>query len=62
MGAVERDGYIFDIEYSVIQQKGEILVYQKGTLIDDLSFSFNGKKPDEHQIESLIDAYIERTR
>ncbi|WP_323744656.1 DUF5370 family protein [Thermaerobacillus caldiproteolyticus] len=44
MGAVERDGYIFDIEYSVIQQKGEILVYQKGTLIDELSFSFNGKK------------------
>jgi Family of unknown function (DUF5370) len=57
-GAIERDGYIFDIEYSVIQQKGALHVYRDGVLMDEVTFRFTGEKPDEQQIESLIDHYI----
>jgi hypothetical protein len=60
MGAIERDGYIFDIEYSVIQQKGALHVYRDGVLIDELTFTFAGEKPNEQQIETLIDHYIEQ--
>jgi hypothetical protein len=62
MGAIEQDGYIFKIEYSIVQQKGAIHVYREGMFIDELLFSFTGTKPDEHQIEALIDEYVEKKR
>ncbi|NUK28919.1 DUF5370 family protein [Parageobacillus sp. VR-IP] len=57
---MERDGYIFDVEYSVIQQKGALHVYRDGMLIDEVTFHFTGKKPNEQQIESLINHYIDQ--
>lgn len=60
MGAMERDGYIFDIEYSVIHQKGALHVYRDGVLVDELTFTFAGEKPNEQQIETLIDDYMEK--
>lgn len=60
MGAMERDGYIFDIEYSVIHQKGALHVYRDGVLVDELTFTFAGEKPNEQQFETLIDDYMEK--
>ncbi|QHS24058.1 YbxH family protein [Virgibacillus sp. MSP4-1] len=59
MGAIEQDDYQFDVEYAVSLQKGSIHVYKDGDFIEELTFSFSGQKPDEHQIEELINHYIE---
>lgn len=60
MGAVERNGYRFEPEYSVIEQNGAIHVYHKGQFIEELTFSFSGKYPEFDQIEELIDDYCEQ--
>lgn len=60
MGAIERNGYRFVPEYSVIEQNGAIHVYNKGTFIDEVHFSFNGKYPEMDQIEQLVDDYCEQ--
>ncbi|WP_409993894.1 DUF5370 family protein [Saccharococcus caldoxylosilyticus] len=43
-----------------MQQKGALHVYRDGVLIDEVTFHFTGKKPNEQQIESLIDHYIDQ--
>ncbi|GIN20964.1 MAG TPA: hypothetical protein DEO65_05590 [Bacillus bacterium] len=60
MGAIERNGYIFEPEYSVIEQNGAIHVYREGEFIEELKFSFSGKYPGPEQIEELIDEYCDR--
>ena len=60
MGAVERNGYRFEPEYSVIEQNGAIHVYHKGQFVEELTFTFSGKHPEFDQIEELIDNYCEQ--
>ncbi|MBD8004724.1 YbxH family protein [Bacillus norwichensis] len=60
MGAIERDGYRFEPEYSVIEQNGAIHVYHEGEFIEELPFSFSGKQPELEQIEKLVDEYCEQ--
>ncbi|MGY3716495.1 DUF5370 family protein [Sutcliffiella cohnii] len=58
MGATEREGYVFETEYSVIQQKGAVHVYKKGHFISELPFQFEGNQPSSEQIENVIDQYL----
>lgn len=60
MGAIERNGFRFEPEYSVIQQNGAIHVYKNGKFVEEVNFSFSGKYPDLNQIEELINNYCER--
>lgn len=60
MGAIERSGYIFEPEYSVIEQNGAIHVYHEGEFIEELKFSFSGEYPELKQIEELVDTYCQQ--
>ncbi|OAS82793.1 MULTISPECIES: YbxH family protein [Metabacillus] len=60
MGAVERNGYRFEPEYSVINQKGAIHVYNKGEFLEEIKFTFSGEFPQLEQIEQLIDTYCDQ--
>ena len=60
MGAVERNGYRFAPEFSVISQNGAIHVYNKGEFIEEITFTFSGKFPQHDQIEELIDTYCDQ--
>ncbi|MCM3121628.1 YbxH family protein [Mesobacillus sp. AQ2] len=60
MGAIERSGYVFEPEYSVISQDGAIHVYYKGAFIEEITFSFEGEKPEPDKIEKLVDDYCEK--
>jgi len=60
MGAIERNGYRFEPEYSVIEQNGAIHVYNKGQFVEEVKFSFFGKYPELNQIEQLINEYCEQ--
>ena len=60
MGAVERNGYRFEPEYSVIEQNGAIHVYNQGEFIEEIKFDFTGKFPEMDQIEQLIADYCEQ--
>ncbi|MFJ8265294.1 YbxH family protein [Peribacillus asahii] len=60
MGAIERNGYRFEPEYSVIEQNGAIHVYNKGQFVAEVKFSFSGKYPELNQIEQLINEYCEQ--
>ena len=60
MGAVERNGYQFEPEYSVIEQNGAIHVYNQGEFIEEIKFDFTGKFPEMDQIEQLIADYCEQ--
>jgi hypothetical protein len=57
MGAVERNGYIFEPEFSVISQDGAIHVYHNGEFRDEIKFSFFGEFPEMDQIEKIIEEY-----
>ena len=60
MGAVDRNGYRFEPEYSVIEQNGAIHVYHQGEFIEEIKFDFSGEFPEMDQIEQLIDQYCEK--
>ncbi|WP_299089965.1 YbxH family protein [uncultured Metabacillus sp.] len=60
MGAVERNGYRFEPEYSVINQNGAIHVLNQGKYIEEIKFTFSGEYPELDQIEQLIDKYCEQ--
>lgn len=60
MGAVERNGYRFEPEYSVIEQNGAIHVYDRGDFVEEIKFDFKGKFPEMEKIEQLINEYCER--
>jgi hypothetical protein len=59
LGAIERNGYRFEPEYSVIEQNGAIHVFNRGQFIDEVHFSFNGDNPEHDQIERLVDEYCQ---
>jgi Family of unknown function (DUF5370) len=59
MGAIDRNGYRFEPEYSVINQKGAIHVYHDGNFLEEIKFSFSGGYPEPQQIEELVEAYCE---
>lgn len=60
MGAIERNGYRFEPEFSVIEQNGAIHVFNKGQYIDEVHFNFNGKFPEHDQIEQLVEEYCQK--
>jgi hypothetical protein len=62
MGAIERNGYRFEPEYSVIGQNGAVHVYHNGKFLEEVKFSFSGKYPEFDQIEQLVDEYCEAKR
>lgn len=59
MGAIERNGYRFVPEFSVIQQNGAVHVYSQEKIIEEIQFSFSGKFPELDQIEELVNQYCE---
>ncbi len=54
MGAVERSGYRFEPEFSVINQNGAIHVYSQGKFVEEIKFSFLGEFPEHDEIEKLL--------
>jgi hypothetical protein len=60
MGAIERSGYRFVPEYSVIQQNGAIHVYHRDHFIEEIKFQFSGEFPELDQIEKLVDQYCDQ--
>jgi hypothetical protein len=60
MGAIERGGYRFVPEYSVIQQNGVIHVYNHENFIEEIKFQFFGKFPELDRIEELVDQYCNK--
>jgi hypothetical protein len=59
LGAVERSGYVFEPEYSVINQKGAIHVYHKGEFVEEIQFNFSGEFPEPGLLEDLINSYCD---
>ncbi|WP_261131243.1 YbxH family protein [Bacillus sp. Marseille-Q3570] len=59
MGAIQRGAYTFEIEYSVSHQNGAVHVYEGGTFKQELPFEFTGDKPNEDEIEKMIDQYYD---
>ena len=59
MGAIERNGYRFVPEYSIIQQNGAIHVYNRAHFIEEIKFEFKGKFPEMDQIEELVEQYCD---
>lgn len=57
MGAIERSGYRFEPEFSVIEQNGAIHVYHEGEFVEEIKFNFTGKYPLVDKIEELVDEY-----
>lgn len=57
MGAIERSGYRFVPEFSVISQKGAIHVYHHGQFVEEIEFVFSGDFPEIDQIEELVSSY-----
>ncbi|MFD1851475.1 YbxH family protein [Oceanobacillus bengalensis] len=59
MGAIERGGYRFEPEYSVIEQNGAIHIYKQGEFVEEVRFSFSGKFPEPGQIDEIVEDYCE---
>lgn len=57
MGAIERNGYRFEPEFSVTHQNGAVHVYREGEFIEEVPFSFSGEFPEHDQIEELVNHY-----
>ncbi|MBN8201374.1 YbxH family protein [Bacillus sp. NTK034] len=60
MGAIERNGYRFEPEFSVISQNGAIHVFHNGKFVEELKFEFSGKFPENDQIEEMVAQYCTR--
>lgn len=60
MGAIERGGYRFEPEFSVIEQNGAVHVYYNGEFVEELKFEFDGERPELNQIEKLVEDYCRR--
>ena len=59
MGAIEQGGYRFEVEYSVLLQRGGLHVYKDGEFIQEIEFSFEGENPNPEQLESLVNSFLE---
>ncbi|MGO4888418.1 DUF5370 family protein [Anaerobacillus sp. MEB173] len=60
MGAIERNGYVFEVEYSVINSNGALQVYRDGDFVEEITFDFQGDRPSSQQIEDLVDGYFQK--
>ncbi|MCS0674083.1 YbxH family protein [Cytobacillus firmus] len=60
MGAIERNGFRFEPEFSVISQNGAIHVFHNGKFLEELKFEFSGKFPENDQIEEMVAQYCNR--
>ncbi|HHW36703.1 MAG TPA: YbxH family protein [Bacillales bacterium] len=61
MGAIERDGFVFHVEYSQMAKIAAIHVTKRGQFIKELTFPFEGIEPAQEQIENKIEEYLEST-
>lgn len=59
MGAIQKKGYTFDIEYSNRLQKGAVHVFQNGEFIHEMPFSFHGQDPDPEEIQRLVETFFD---
>lgn len=57
LGAIERSGYTFQPEFSVVRQNGAVHVYRHGEFVEEIEFEFNGDYPDRDLIEELVNHY-----
>jgi hypothetical protein len=60
LGAIDRNGYRFEPEYSVINQNGAVHVTRNGEFIEEIKFKFTGEFPEPGQIEEIVDTYCEK--
>ena len=60
MGAIQKEGYTFEVEYSVMLQKAALHVYQNGEFLQEIPFQFTGQEPDPQQIEHIVDDFINK--
>jgi hypothetical protein len=60
LGAIDRNGYRFEPEFSVINQAGAIHVSKDGEFVEEIVFNFSGKFPDLSQLEDIVDTYCEK--
>ena len=60
MGAIERNGYIFEIEYSQIDKMAALHVYENGEFVDELTFNYKGEMPEQEEIEEKIEQFIKK--
>ncbi|WP_059170674.1 YbxH family protein [Bacillus sp. FJAT-27445] len=60
MGAIDRNGYRFEPEFSVISQDGAIHVYKNSEFIEEIKFNFSGKFPVLNEIEEIVDDYCDK--
>lgn len=59
MGAIQKKGFTFDVEYSQMLQRGAVHVYQNGEFIHEMPFTFIGNDPDPEEIERLVDTFFD---
>ncbi|WP_307893163.1 YbxH family protein [Bacillus swezeyi] len=62
MGAIERNGYTFEPEYSVTRQNGAIHVYRRGEFVEEILFDFCGEFPEHDLIEELVNHYCYKNK
>ncbi|MED2942875.1 YbxH family protein [Bacillus swezeyi] len=62
MGAIERNGYTFEPEYSVTRQNGAIHVYRRGQFVEEIPFEFYGEIPEHDLIEELVNHYCYKNK
>ncbi|TKC19340.1 YbxH family protein [Robertmurraya kyonggiensis] len=60
MGAIDRNGYRFETEFSVINQNGAIHVFHEGEFMEEIPFYFEGKFPEPNLLEELVEDYCEK--
>lgn len=63
MGATERDGYRFEIEYSLIENTGALHVTNTtdGSFVRELPFDLiENQAPTQDQIEVMIDRFLQQ--
>ncbi|TLS38971.1 DUF5370 family protein [Pseudalkalibacillus caeni] len=60
MGAIEREGYIFEIEHDTIHRTGALHIYCNGDFVDEITFDYTGNEPNEEKLEELIDDYLKK--
>ncbi|WP_017754218.1 DUF5370 family protein [Calidifontibacillus oryziterrae] len=58
MGAIEREGYVFEVEFSQISKTAAIHVHNKGNFVAELTFPFAGNEPTLQQIEGKIEEFL----
>lgn len=59
MGAIARDGYVFELESNTINQTGAIHIYRDGHFIKEITYSYEGNQPSQEKIEETIDHFLD---